>query len=182
MTASHASILSDDHIRAIGSLVVEVSKLDSVLTDLSAILMDCHVLQAIIAIHHQQTANKIDTLKALADLAFTGEDAKEAGGADDVLAWLLDLLGKAKTVNDYRSSVVHAYWTVDDTGTAYAVRFSARGKLRRTKTPHRAEEIQKRADEARAFAAELGRFRDHMLESRERRAPRAQSPEDHDDP
>jgi hypothetical protein len=61
-------LISDAHIIAIGHLVVAVSKIDILLTDLAAAMLRIDNVYAIAAIHHQQIASKIDTLKTLVRL------------------------------------------------------------------------------------------------------------------
>ncbi len=70
---------SDDHIFAIGRLVVAFSRLDMLLTDLISTLMRTHFVSCMIATHHQQISSKIDTLLALCRL-WLGDAAKGGVG------------------------------------------------------------------------------------------------------
>jgi hypothetical protein len=153
MTKSSSSILSDDHINAIGRLVVAVSKIDSLLTDLIAIFMWTDILSAISAVHHQQIASKVDTLKTLIKLnSLMGTTANA-----------LQLLSEAKAIADYRNALVHAHWTIDKEGETYAVRFQARGEFKRSRQATYASQIRLKAHQADGIADRLGAFRDHLL-------------------
>jgi hypothetical protein len=133
-------VVSDAHIIALGRLVVAVSKIDILLTDLLMPLLGTDILSAITVFHHQQIANKIDTLKALVRMHLGEEPA----------ANVVSLLSEAKTVADYRNSLVHAVWTVDNEGGTYTVKFQARGKFDRKRVPVAPDQIlaeSRRADE-----------------------------------
>lgn len=154
MTSRSNNVLSPDHIKAIGALVVVSSKLDSLLTDLIGVFLETDIRNTIITVHHQQFASKADNLLALCNLAFQ-QDTK--------FAPILDMIKQTKEIGEFRNTMVHAYWEIDDDGTAKAVRFSSRGKLRRTRTPYTARQIQARADEGAELVQNLARFRDHLL-------------------
>jgi hypothetical protein len=148
-------LVSDEHIIALGRLVVAVSKIDILLTDLSAALLGTDILSAITVVHHQQIASKIDSLKALARIHLPDNDA-------DII---VSLLADAKAVADYRNTLVHAAWTVDKLGETYTVRFQARGELKRSRVRVAPAQIlaeSKRADE---IADRLGRLRDRLYET-----------------
>jgi hypothetical protein len=151
-------VVSDDHIIALGRLVVAVSKIDILLTDILAPILGTDILSAITVFHHQQISSKIDTLKALAKLHFSDADK------------VISLLSQAKAVADYRNTLVHAAWTVDRNGETYTVRFQARGEFKRSRVPVAPPQIlaeSKRADE---IADRLGELRDRLL------APNTQTP------
>ena len=154
MSAQSDSVLSPDHIKAIGALVVVSSKLDSLLTDLIGVFLETDIRNVIITVHHQQFASKADNLLALCDLAFK---------KDTTFVPILDMVKQTKEIGEFRNTMVHAYWEIDDNGTALAVRFSSRGKLRRTRTPYTARQIQARADEGAELVQSLARLRDRLL-------------------
>ena len=143
--------LSLGHTDAIGRLVVAVSKLDILLTDVTAVFLRTGIFSAVAAVHHQQVANKIDTLRTLVKLRRWSEDEPE----------ILKLLSKVKDVNDYRNRIVHGHWVVDKAaGETYVVRFTTRGEFKRPRQPVTREEILLRAQQADALADELGALRD----------------------
>jgi hypothetical protein len=146
--------ISEAHIIAIGRLVVAVSKIDILLTDLAAALLRTDIVSAIAAIHHQQIANKIDALKTLVRLNIKG------GGAE-----ISSLLSDAKNVANYRNTIVHAAWTVDKEGGTYAVRFQARGKFTRSRVPVAHDQILLNARQADEIVDRLGELRDRLFES-----------------
>jgi hypothetical protein len=154
MTGHMKPLLSDDHIRAIGALVVAVSELDSLMTDLIAAVTGSGIVSALITVHHQQFVSKVHSLLALSDLAFKG---------DPQFGKVQTLIKKAGAIAEYRNSLVHGHWTVDAEGVAHTVRFQARGKFSRSKRAISSSEIQARAEEALSLAARLANFRDHLL-------------------
>ena len=156
MVSQSDSVLSRDHTNAIGSLVVVASNLESLLTDLIGVFLKTDIRNVIVTVHHQQFASKADNLLALCNLAFE---------QDPTFAPILDMVKQAKEIGDYRNTMVHAYWEVDNDGIASAIRFSSRGKLRRTRTPYSAQEIQARADEGAELVRSLARLRDRFLEN-----------------
>jgi hypothetical protein len=155
MTDPSSSILSDDHITAIGRLVVAVSKIDSLLTDLTAIFLGADIFGTLIAIHHQQIASKLSTLETLIRKRL---DDPEAQGIWDVIA-------PAKGVADFRNKIVHCHWIIDEAGEVYSVRFQARGKFSRSRSRLDASDILQQADAADAIAGRLSQLRDHFLKS-----------------
>ena len=72
-------ILSGEHINEIGRLVVNVSKLDVLLTDLIAAFSETDIVRTIILVHHQQFSNKADTLLALIRAVLRGMNEDEIG-------------------------------------------------------------------------------------------------------
>jgi hypothetical protein len=152
--AMTTDILTKAHTDALGLLIYRASKLDSLLTDLIAQVAGMNILAAVITVHHQQFGSKIDTLKALYDKAF---------GDDDEFKPMFEMIDEAKAIGDYRNAIVHCIWQVGKDGKAEAVRFSARGKLKHSRTVATVEEIQKHADAALALSAKLASLRDHLL-------------------
>ncbi len=116
--------------------------------------MDTNLVYAVTAVHHQQISSKRDTLLSLCKLSL-----KEGQPLENIVR----IIEKAKAVCDFRNTVIHAYWSVDDAGTAHAVRFSARGEFKRTRNPYTSKQIQERADEAIEIGVELAELRDHLL-------------------
>src|SRR6516162_2308070 len=150
--AKSSDALTSDHVMAIGQLVVGVSKIDLLLTDLASVLLGTGIILAIAAIHDKPMANKIDTVKTLAKLRRWPTGDPE----------IINLLSEAKRVNDYRNTIVHGHWTVDKEGEAYVVRFQTRGKFERPKRAITAEEILQKARQADDIANRLGALRDKL--------------------
>ncbi len=146
-------IISEARVLQIGRLVVSVSKIESLLTDIVGAVTDINTIMSVVLVHHQQASSKIDSLLAIFDLLFQGKSNSITG-----------LLNETKTICDFRNTIVHAHWTVDNDSITHAVRFSARGKFKRTKTPYTADQIQERADEASALIPKLIDLRDHFRE------------------
>src|SRR5665213_1583229 len=152
--AARKKTLSVAHTKAIGSLVVSMTRLESVVIDLLAIFMEIEILTAVLAFSHQKASSNIDTLKALYSLGMSKEERE----SDPTLK----LLGRVAGLADYRNSIVHAYWHVESTGVTYAVRFSARGHFSRTKKPIAASEILAKTREAEQVGRTLRDLRDHL--------------------
>jgi hypothetical protein len=115
--------IDDDYKLALGNLVMEVSRLESKLTDLIVALTDIHILPAIILVHQQQLSNKLDAVRNLFRLIYEDENDPEYQPVKETL-------DQVKEVIEFRNSVVHALWQFDKTGTPLAVRLRARkGKL-----------------------------------------------------
>jgi hypothetical protein len=144
--------LSPRYTDAIGRLVVAVSKIDILLTDLAAALLRVRPIWAVATVHHQQMANKIDTLRTLVKLRDWPEGDPE----------ILKLLSKVKEVNNYRNRVVHGYWTVDKAGETYVVKFETRGEFKRPRVAVTPQEILSKAQQADELADELGTVRDRL--------------------
>jgi hypothetical protein len=140
--------IDDDYRQALGSLVFEVSKLDGKMTELIAALVGIDIGLALILVHHQQFANKWDSVRALFELIYPNEDDPAFQPVNDVLA-------RAKAVADFRNTVVHAIWRVDEGGTPHTVRFPARGKLTRSRQPAPVEKIRQHALESVELVAKL---------------------------
>ena len=151
---SKKSILTAKHAPAIGELVLAISELESVVTDLISILAGSNILATLVMVHHQQTSSKLQNLLTLAHGHF---------GSDPETQPIISKIKEAQDVADFRNTVVHAYWTIDTDGTPLAVRFYARGEFKRTRRPISAEEIQGRADEARDLTQWLADLRNHLL-------------------
>jgi hypothetical protein len=66
--------IDDDYRLALGGLVMGVSVLDSKVTELIAALTEMDLADALILVHHQQPANKIDGLRALFHRIYPAED------------------------------------------------------------------------------------------------------------
>ena len=145
--------LSPGHTEAIGRLVVGVSKVDILLTDLIAVFLRTDSVSAAAAVHHQQVANKIDTLRTLVKLRHWPDGDPE----------ILELLSKVKGVNDYRNTIVHGHWVVDKAaGETYVVRFKTRGEFKRPRSAVTCQQILLRAQQADKLADELGALRDRL--------------------
>jgi hypothetical protein len=109
-----------------------------------------HIIHAMILVHHQQFSNKLDCLRALFRLIYPDED-------DPNYQPIKEMLDQIKTVGDFRNSVVHALWRVDEkTGVPHTVRFQARGKLTRSMQPASYEKIRQCTLEAIELAGDLG--------------------------
>ena len=150
MPGSLIDKLPQGYTEAVGTLVLTVTELESILTDLLAIFMRTDIVGAVIALHHQQFSSKIDTLLALARARF--EDDAQYNP-------ILDLIKKARSVGEYRNSLIHAHWAVRGTGEVHSVRFTARGKFARSKTLRPLSEIHERTCEAREILARLESLR-----------------------
>jgi hypothetical protein len=146
--------LTPDYALAIGQLVIAISKLDSVLIDVIRIFSKTDIMVAVTAFSHLQTTSKIDTLLALYRLGDTPDEVKKG---DRFTA----MMTEARRLCDYRNTIVHAYWAVDETG-AHAVRFSARGEFKRTSVPVTAKDILDKSFEVASLEAQLRGLRDHI--------------------
>jgi hypothetical protein len=148
--------LSKAHVAAIGELVVNMTRIESVIIDLLTIFMGCEILNGVIAFYPMNFSSKMDTLKALLSLSMEDEERK----TDSTIA----LLNKVSDLGDFRNTMVHAYWTINPNGDATAVRFPTRGgKFSRSMKPLTSEEILAKATEARATEQLLRGLRDHLL-------------------
>jgi hypothetical protein len=147
---SKSSGIDNDYKLALGSLVYEVSKLDSKVTELIAALTEMDISFALILVHHQQFANKVDSLRALFRLLYTDDK-------DPQYQPIKDALDRTKTAGEFRNSVVHCLWRVDeDTGVPHTVRIQARGELTHSEQPAPVEKIRQFALEAIELAGTLG--------------------------
>lgn len=136
----------DQHLRAIGQMIVNFSRMESRLLDLCAFFMNAGFPVVLATFEHQQFSNKISTLKSLANLRLRDLPL-------ETLA--IDVLNKANRVGLYRNSVVHAYWFIDSHGTPHAVKFSARGRIKRSRIPMSTQRIEGIAHEADIVRMEL---------------------------
>jgi hypothetical protein len=150
MTTSTSSGIDDDYKWAFGIFIMEASKLDSKLTDIIAAMTGMDTVAALIVVHHQQFSNKLDSLRALFRVLYPDDN-------DHRYRPIKDVLDRAKAVGDFRNSVVHCLWRVDETtGEPQTVRFSARGKLTRSVQPAPCEKIHQCTLEAIDLAGTLG--------------------------
>jgi len=149
------AIISDEHVHAVGLLIIWSAKLELALTEVIAAFTELSTVDALMVVHHQGVAGKIDTLKAIINLY-----AKEAPDFPDAI----DALNRAKEVTDYRGSLAHAAWHVDDAGITHSVRFTARGELKRSKRAVEANEIRAKALEAARLVERLEGVRDSVSE------------------
>lgn len=144
-------LISPEHTRAVGALVLALSLIESRITDVLAATLNIHIIDAVAALHHQQLSNRIETLKALLDRKFRKADPKQAAKYKPIF----DIIDSAKALAEYRNSIVHTSWRVNESGEPESVRFSARGEIRRSRTPRKPEQILERAREALGIAAQL---------------------------
>jgi hypothetical protein len=159
-----SSGLSKDHIAAIGELVVNMTRIDSVVVDLLSIFMGTSIINAIVAFYPVSFSSKMDTLKALISLSMEDDDERKADPT-------ITLLNKVSDLGDFRNKMVHAYWTIAPDGTTKAVRFPTRGgKFSRSVKPLTSTEILEKAIEARATEQLLRGLRDHLLEHQRKTA------------
>jgi hypothetical protein len=129
---------------------METSKLDSKLTDIIAAMTGMDIISALIVVHHQQFSNKLDCLRALFRRFYPDEDAPNYQP-------IKKMLDRIKAVGDFRNSVVHTAWRVDEkSGIPHTVRFQARGKLTRSVQPASYEKIRQCTLEAIDLAGSLG--------------------------
>lgn len=138
-----------DYKQALGELVYQTSKLDSRLTDLIGAMTNTTIIEAMILVHHQQFANKLDGLKALFRIIYPDDEAPNYQS-------IKKMLDRLKIVADFRNTIVHAMWTIGDDGVPLAVRFSARGKFSRSRQPAPVEKLRQFSLEAIDLAGTLG--------------------------
>lgn len=144
--------LTSDYHWAIGRLFAETGKLDTALTNYIAALTGLHIVEAVILVHHQQFANKLDSVKALARLQFADEQAWERHPLKEILI-------RAKSVGDFRNTLAHAIWTFEEgSDVPLAVKFSARGKFDRSRKPVPIEDIQQKTLEAIELVGSLNSY------------------------
>jgi hypothetical protein len=150
--AMSEDILSEAHLKAIGALVVQTSKIESILTDMIGAFAGMDIVAALITVHHQQASSKTDSLLAFCKLYLSAPEFQP----------IHDLFTSAKAIADFRNTVVHAFWALNEHGEATAVRFSARGEFQRSRRPISAAQIQARSDEAGELILKLVALRDRM--------------------
>ncbi len=141
--------LDDDYKLALGALVIEVSKLDSKITDLISALTKTDIAHALIMVHQQPFAQKLDVLRSLLRLIYPDDD-------DPNYLPIKGDLDKIKEVVEFRNMIVHALWNIDGDGIPHAVRFRAKGVLKRYRVPAPVEQIHQRTIEALDVAGTLG--------------------------
>jgi hypothetical protein len=139
--------LDNDYKLALGELVIETSKLESTLTEVIAALARIDLIDALVLVHPAPFAQKLDMLTALYRMMYPDEKAPS-------YASIKAMLGIIKDVSDFRNSVVHALWRVED-GIPQAIRFQRRGKLTRSEVPAPIEKIRQCTREARETTGEL---------------------------
>ncbi len=146
-----SSGMDDDYKLAMGSLILEVSALDSAITDLIAALIGIDAIYALILSYHQQFSNKVDILRAIFRILYPDE-------TDPKFRPIANILDQTKAIGDFRNSIVHALWHVDEQGIPHVVRFQARGKLTRSRRPVPIEKIHQFSCEATELAEKLSAF------------------------
>lgn len=141
--------LDNDYKLAIGELVIETSKLESRLTEIIAALANINIIDAMILVHPEQFARKLEKLTALYRLLY--QDSKDPNYAP-----IKEMLDHIKEVSEFRNAVVHALWRTNEDGAPEAVRFHARGKLTRSVVPAPYEKIRQYTREAIELSGEIG--------------------------
>lgn len=155
MTTPRSKKLSSEYHSAIGRLVAASAEIEILLTDLIGVFTEIPDARlTIAAVHHQQASSKTESLTAMMRLVFDKDDQFEP---------IIEIINQARACCDYRNSIVHAYWHIEDDGTVKTVRFSARGALKRSRVVRTYEEIDEHADEAFEIAEKLADLRDHFL-------------------
>jgi hypothetical protein len=139
-------------IYQMGRLVVEVSRLDAIVTELIALATSMHLVEAIIVVHHQQLGNKIDAFQALLT---AGADKGDSDAINPLFVQIRKLA-------EYRNTMVHAFWSANNAGEISTTRFTARGKFQRSKRPVDAKELAAKADEAVSLCEQLETLRDSL--------------------
>jgi hypothetical protein len=140
--------LDDAYKLALGELVIETSRLESKLTDTIAALVGMEIVEALILVHPAPFAQKLDMLTALYRLVFLDKD-------DPEYAPIKEMLERITAVSEFRNSVVHALWQIDENGVPQAVRFRRRGILQRSELPAPIENVREYTREAIALAEYL---------------------------
>lgn len=153
--------LNEEYHRAIGRLVVIAGEIESILIDLTSIFLMTDIGRALIVSGHQQAANKADTLLALMRFSFGDRNTTDPSEYAAIYA----LIERAKNFADYRNTIVHTYWSIDEDGTVSSVRFQARGVFKRTKKPVSHREIDARALEGDHLLSELRALRATMQQT-----------------
>lgn len=164
MTDQSKDVLTAEHAPAIGELIIAMSRLESVITDLISVFSGAGIFSIVMLVQHQQISSKIQNLLALARAHFNDDPNEDAPETKPII----DKISKAADLAEYRNGIVHAYWSVGADGTVRRVRFSARGRFRRTREVVAAGQIRERADEARDLTQWLAGLRDQLLETHKR--------------
>lgn len=144
-------LISAEHTRAIGLLVLALSVIETRATDLLCSILSIGVIEGLTAFHHQQLSGRLDTIIALLDRNLR----KPAEAKEGEFASIFATLAKAKELVEYRNTVVHAAWVIGDDGQPMSVRFSARGEFRRSRKTQGIEDMLGRVREANEIAANL---------------------------
>ena len=144
-------LISAEHTRAIGLLVLAISVIETRVTDVLTATLGLQVVEGVAAFHHQQLSGRLDTLISLLDLHLR----KPKGAKEGEFAPIFDTLNKAKKLAEYRNTLVHAAWITDDDGKPMSVRFSARGEFLRSRATQDIGEIHGRVREANGIAVNL---------------------------
>lgn len=144
-------LISAEHTRAMGLLVLALSVIETRVTDLLCSIFSLSVIDGLAAFHHQQLSGRLDTIVALLDLKLR----KPAGAIEGEFAPIFATLAKAKELAEYRNTVVHAAWVIGDDGQPMSVRFSARGEFRRSRKTQGIEDMLGRVREANVIAESL---------------------------
>jgi hypothetical protein len=149
MSAAPYRYLSERHLKAIGLMVVEVSRLELFLVDFAALFMGVDAVTAIITIGPQKFSNKIKTIKTFVNWRFKDEKDKEDG---------ISILDAASDICESRNSIVHATWPIDNDDVPSAVRFSSHGEFKRNRSITTPDDIEAIADDAIHLQGEIERF------------------------
>jgi hypothetical protein len=139
--------LDDAYKLALGSLVIETSKLDSAVTNIISAIARIDLIDALILVHPSPFAPKLDMLTALYRQLYPDEKDRNY---EPIKA----MLNHLKDVMEFRNSVVHALWQIED-GVPHAVRFQRRGKLTRSEVPAPIEKIRQCTLEAIELVGDL---------------------------
>jgi hypothetical protein len=156
---TRSGALSKEHVQAIGRLVIAISEMDSLLTDLIGIATGTHILHAITLVHYQTFANKVECLSTLFRLAFNPDESEDLSKLDPKYQSFVETLSRAKGVNTFRNKMVHSYWHTEGDGLAYGVQFKPGAKEFRTKLRYTAQQILKQVDEVNDVIAKLDKCR-----------------------
>lgn len=146
----------DDYKMALGALVIQTSKLDSHLTEIIAAMTGMHLRDALIVVHNQPYSAKLDALRALFRLIYPDENEPNYRP-------IKEMLDRIHAVAEFRNSVAHALWHIDEHGVPHTVRFKTRGKLSRSRAPAPVEKIR----QCTAEAAELARSLSTLARARQ---------------
>ncbi|MDX8449112.1 hypothetical protein [Mesorhizobium captivum] len=140
---------------AIGRLIVACTRLDAEVTELIRFITYMSADDALITIHHQQFASKVDTVKALLSV----RNPEDYGLPEN----LVRTIDGAKAVYDYRSTLVHAAWTIGEQGTSPETeRITARGRLVVSRQYQPTTKIRDYAQQAVEIADLLESYRDRI--------------------
>jgi hypothetical protein len=147
-----------EYSTALGQLALGASEIDILLTDVAGALLEVDVYRAIAVIHHQQPASKVSTIKAMCRLLFRDDDGNPIKDVERIIG----IIDRAGAEAEYRNSLIHAYWILDEENLPRAVRFSARGEVKRSRRHVEVTEIQSHVGAIRGLLGELRELRDHL--------------------